>query len=65
MNDAQTWTLIGTLIAILLAYVTVTAGLLVKIIDTKFDGVNARLDVLDRDVQRLYERFFDREGGQS
>ena len=60
MTTAQSWTLIGTLIAILLAYVTVTATLLLRVIDAKFEGVIARLDVLDRDVQRLYERLFDR-----
>jgi hypothetical protein len=53
------------LIAILLAYVTVTAGLLVKIIDTKFEGVNTRLDTVDRDVQRLFAHAFDQQKDES
>jgi Tfp pilus assembly protein PilN len=55
MNDAQTWTLIGTLIAILLAYVTVTATLFLRIIDAKFDHLSQRIDLLAQEVDKLTE----------
>lgn len=72
VNDAQTWTLIGGFLAILVAM----AGLVLRVVQVqiesvnqhvegvtiqlggRIDGVEAKLDLLDRDVQRLIEDRF-------
>jgi hypothetical protein len=66
MSSAQTWALIGTLIGILLASVAATTALVLRLIDAQIAGLRnellARLDALDRDLQRLYARVFEHEG---
>ena len=60
MNAAQGWTLIGVVLALLVALCT----MVVYVVRVEFASLRTemtgRFDVLDRDVQRLYERFFDR-----
>lgn len=62
MNDAETWTVIGGFLAILVAF----AGVVVALIRSEVDGLRnemrARFDAVDRDLQRLYEHAFKREG---
>lgn len=54
MNDAQTWTVIGGFLGIL----TFGMGLVLRTVSVEIRSVGARIDALDRDVQRLYERVF-------
>jgi hypothetical protein len=58
MNDAQTWTVVGIFAGALFALVT----LVVWLVDARISGLRnelvARLDALDRDVQRLFEHAF-------
>jgi hypothetical protein len=60
MNAAQGWTLIGVVTALLAALCT----MVVYVVRVEFASLRGdmptRFDVLDRDVRRLYERFFDR-----
>ena len=60
MNAAQGWTLIGVVLALLAALCT----MVVYVVRVEFASLRSemtgRFDVIDRDVQRLYERFFDR-----
>ena len=62
MSSAQTWTLIGGFFAIVAAMV----GLVIVVIDAKVDGLRnemvARFESLERELQRLYEVVFAREG---
>jgi hypothetical protein len=61
VSGAQTWTVIGIFAAALFALV----GLVVRLVDARIGGLRnelvARLDALDRDVQRFYEHAFGRE----
>jgi hypothetical protein len=60
MNAAQGWTLIGVVFAMLLGLCTMVVYLVrVEFASLRTD-LTTRLDVIDRDVQRLYERLFDR-----
>jgi hypothetical protein len=58
MSDAQTWTVIGGFLAILVTM----SGLVLRIVRLEISGLRnemvARFDALDRDVQRLFERVF-------
>ena len=60
VNAGQGWTLIGVVLGLLAALCT----MVVYVVRVEFASLrgemNARFDVIDRDVQRLYERFFDR-----
>jgi hypothetical protein len=60
VNAAQGWTLIGVVLALLAALCT----MVVYVVRVEFASLRSemtgRFDVIDRDVQRLYERFFDR-----
>lgn len=65
MSNAQSWTLIGGFLAILVAMVGLVLAAVraeIGILRGELTGLRgelvARLDALDRDVQRLYERFF-------
>jgi hypothetical protein len=64
MSTAQSWTLIGGFLAILVAM----SGLVLRIVQVQFDGLRnemiARFDALDRDLQRLYERVFHEGTGE-
>ena len=64
MTEAQGWTLLA-LVGVLLS---VIGGLIVNqfhvlrgYLDARFEGVNSRLDHLDRDVQALFRDRFGRE----
>jgi hypothetical protein len=64
VTDAQGWTLL-TMVGVLLG---VVGGLLVNqfhllrgYLDARFDGVDRRLDHLDRDVQALIRDRFGRD----
>jgi hypothetical protein len=64
VTDAQSWTLL-TMVGVLLG---VVGGLLVNqfhllrgYLDARFDGVDRRLDHLDRDVQALIRDRFGRD----
>jgi hypothetical protein len=64
VTDAQSWTLL-TMVGVLLG---VIGGLLVNqfhllrgYLDARFDGVDRRLDHLDRDVQALIRDRFGRD----
>ena len=61
MNDAQTWTVIGGFLAIL----TFGMGLVLRTVSVEIRAVSSvlsiRLDAIDRDVQRLYEREFGQD----
>jgi hypothetical protein len=81
VNEPQVWTLIGVFAAVMLGGLTLSTGLLTRVIrsgfeaidakfdavdarfeavNTKFDAVNARLDHLDRDVNALMKRAWER-----
>jgi len=66
MSDAQAWTLIGALIATIMGTIALTATLLVRFIESQIGGLRnemiIRLEALDRDLQRLYERVFRSNG---
>jgi hypothetical protein len=60
-TGAQTWALIGLLGAfasLAMMMVILSFQSLRAAIDTRFDGVDRRLDNLDRDVQALTDRVF-------
>ena len=61
MTDLQSW----TLIAGFLSFMVVGFGLMLRVVrveiralELRFDGVDRRLDALDRDVQRLVDQHF-------
>ena len=70
MNDAQTWTAIGGLLAILFAFVGLVIRLLGDTLDAKlatletkmdagFANLDWRVDGLDRDVAAITRRLLD------
>lgn len=68
MNDAQTWTLIGGFLAIMVAMVTLVLRIVrveIAKLETRIDGVQSvlavKIDHLDRDVQSITTHLF---GGQ-
>lgn len=69
MNDAQIWTMIGAFTALMFGMMTVVSTLFVRVIraeigglrgemQARFEGVDRRLDGLDRDVQALVKHTF-------
>ena len=60
MTTAQGWTLIGVVLGSLAALCT----MVVYVVRVEFASLRGdlttRLDVIDRDIERLYERFFER-----
>jgi hypothetical protein len=63
MNSAQAWTALG----IFAAAFGLIIALVLQLIDAKIEIVITRLDQIDSDLQRLYERVFhqeDQEGTQ-
>jgi hypothetical protein len=63
MNSAQAWTALG----IFAAALGLIIALVLQLIDAKIEIVITRLDQIDSDLQRLYERVFhqeDQEGTQ-
>ena len=76
MSNAQSWTLIGGFLAILVAMNALVLALVRSQFEglrnemlAKFDGLRnemvVRFEALDRDVQRLYERVFHEHGEDS
>ena len=64
MTDAQGWTLlalVGVLLSVMGGLVANQFHLLRGYLDARFEGVDRRLDQLDRDVQALIRDRFDRE----
>jgi hypothetical protein len=60
VNAAQGWTLIGAVLGLLAAICTmVVYGVRIEFATLRSE-MKTRLDMLDRDVQRLSERFFER-----
>ena len=59
MNDAQTWTLIAGFLAIMSAMVAMTLRTVraeIRVLDVRMDGLEAKIDHLDRDVQTIVSR---------
>lgn len=52
MNDAQTWTVIGTLIALFLGY----TGITLRLMRSQFDVLSARIDGLADRLDDLADR---------
>lgn len=70
LTEPQTWTLIISAIAVVIAMMTLISTLFVRIIKTEIGGVNAQLGALntkieglDRDVQALVKRNFGLDRG--
>ena len=64
MTEAQGWTLlamVGVLLSVIGGLVVNQFHLLRGYLDARFEGVNSRLDHLDRDVQALFRDRFGRE----
>lgn len=62
MSSAQTWTVIGGFFAILVAVVGLVLALVRAEITVLRVEMNTRFDSLERDLQRLYEHTFSRQG---
>ena len=65
MSDAQVWTVLGILVGAFASLITLTLLVVSSKIDglsgmmlARFDGVNQRIDLLDRDVQKIAEKVF-------
>jgi len=59
LNDAQTWTLIAGFLAIMSAMVAMTLRTVraeIRVLDVRMDGLEAKIDHLDRDVQTIVSR---------
>lgn len=56
MSDPQTWTVIGGFLAILVAM----CALVLAVVRAEIAVLAARLDSIDRDLQRLFEHVFAR-----
>ena len=64
MTDAQGWTLlasVGVLLPVIGGLIVNQFHLLRGYLDARFEGVDRRLDHLDRDAQALIRDRFDRE----
>ena len=61
MTDAQVWTVIGGFLAILVAMSGLVLALVRAEIAVLREHVDARLEAIDRDLQRLYDHVFARE----
>ncbi len=69
MNDAQTWTLIAGFFALMATMIGMTLRLVkaeiaglggrIDTMDVRFDGLERRLDHLDRDVQMIVNRLME------
>lgn len=70
LTEPQTWTLIISAIAVVIAMMTLISTLFVRIIKTEIGGVtaqlgalNTKIEGLDRDVQALVKRNFGLDRG--
>ena len=64
MTEAQGWTLlalVGVLLSVIGGLIVNQIHVLRGYLDARFEGVNSRLDHLDRDVQALFRDRFGRE----
>ena len=70
MTDAQTWTLIAGFFALMVTTMSAMIGLTLRSVhadigglraemNARFDGVDSRIDHLDRDVQAVVSRLLD------
>jgi hypothetical protein len=64
VSTAQGWTLIGIALALLAALCTMAIYVVRVEFASLRSAMTTRFDVLDRDVQRLYERLFARQEGE-
>ena len=64
MNEPQIWTIIGVLAAGLFGMLGLMSTLFLRVIRAEISGLrnemNARFDGMDRDIQFLMKREFDR-----
>jgi hypothetical protein len=58
VTEPQVWTLIGVFAMALFGMLTLMSTMFVRLINAKFDIVNAKLEHLDRDVQAIARRVF-------
>ena len=58
MTEPQVWTFIGVFAAALFGMLTLMATVFVRLLNAKFDVVNAKLEHLDRDVKAIARRVF-------
>jgi hypothetical protein len=61
VSSAQVWTVIGGFLAILAAMAALVLAVVRAEIAVLREHVDARLDAIDRDLQRLYDHVFQRE----
>jgi CII-binding regulator of phage lambda lysogenization HflD len=62
VDDAQTWTLIGGFFALNVTMIGLTLRAVraeISVLGVRIDGVDRRLDHLDRDVQTVVSRLMD------
>ena len=64
MNEPQIWTIIGVLTAGLFGMLGLMSNMFLRVIRAEISGLrnemNARFDGMDRDIQFLMKREFDR-----
>ena len=58
MTEPQVWTLIGVFAAALFGMLTLMSTMFVRLINAKFETLEAKIDHLDRDVQAIARRVF-------
>lgn len=62
MNDAQTWTLIAGFFALMVSMIGLTLRAVraeISVLGVRIDGLERRIDHLDRDVQMIITRFME------
>ncbi len=62
MNDTQTWTLIAGFFALMVTMIGLTLRAVraeISVLGVRIEGVERRLDHLDRDVQMVVTRLMD------
>ena len=62
MNDAQTWTLIAGFFALIVSMIWWTLHAVraeMSVLAVRIDGLEGRIDHLDRDVQMIITRFME------
>jgi len=58
VTEPQVWTLIGVFAAALFGMLTLMSTMFVRLINAKFETLEAKIDHLDRDVQAIARRVF-------
>jgi hypothetical protein len=62
VNDAQTWTLIAGFFALMVSMTGLTLRAVraeISVLGVRIDGLERRIDHLDRDVQMVLTRFME------